>query len=111
MSEAVPVQEFSSWDGTPFFEGYPEQGRRVYLDRQEDGFMAYGVIEPKPQCVFQVHGSNEEELKRFLAEVKAEHAHVTRGLPPFEVKTGGDKPPDTDLTPPGYKGGKPLKPK
>jgi len=56
MSEGVPVQDFSRWNGTPFFEGHPKQGRRVYLDRREDKFVAYGVIEPNPQCVFQVRG-------------------------------------------------------
>lgn len=107
MSEGAPVQDFSRWDGTPFFTGHPEQGRRVYLDRREEGFMAYGVIEPEPRYVFRVRGANKEELQRFIQQVKAEGADITHGPPPFEVKTGGDKPPTSDGTPPGYR--KPIK--
>lgn len=107
MSQGAPVQDFSRWDGTPFFAGHPEQGRHVYLDKREEGFMAYGVIDPTPRYVFRVRGDNEDELNRFLAQMKDERAQMTRGLPPFEVKTGGDKPPPTENTPPGYRGSKP----
>jgi hypothetical protein len=109
MSEGAPVQDFSRWDGTPFFSGHPEAGRRVYLDRREDGFLAYGVIEPDPRYVFRVQGTDKEELRRFLEQVKKEGAQVTHGMPPFEVKTGGDKPPTSSGTPTGYQGGKPVK--
>jgi len=106
MLEGVSVQDFSRWDGTPFFTGYPKKGRRVYLDRREDKFTAYGVVEPSPQCVFQARGTSEE-LERFLAQVKDEGAQVTHGPPPFEVKTGGDKPPTSGGTQQGVKGSKP----
>lgn len=106
MSKGAPIQDLSRWDGTPFFTGYPEQGRRIYLDRREEGFMAYGVIEPDPQYVFRVRGANEEELNRFLAQAKEESAQVILGPPPFEVKTGGDKPPTSGSTQPGYRDSK-----
>ncbi|MCY1018623.1 hypothetical protein [Pyxidicoccus sp. MSG2] len=110
MSERAPVQDFSDWDGsTPFFTGQPEQGRRVYLDKRDDSFMAYGVIEPSPQYVFRVQGTGKKQLHRFLKQVKDEGAKVTHGPPPFEVKTGGDKPPTSDSTPPGYLAPKPIK--
>jgi hypothetical protein len=109
MSEKAPLTlDFSRWDGTPFFEGQPEQGRCVYVVRKEEGaFLAYGVVQPEPRYVFLVRGSTEDELQRFRAQVGNEGATVTYRMPPFEVKTGGEKPPPTTTTPPGYKGSKP----
>lgn len=107
-AELPPVQEFSSWDGTPFFQDASAEGRRVYVVRtsEEGEFLAYGVVEPDQKYVFRVHGANEGELDRFLAQMKAEGASVTHGPPPFETNTGGDKPP-----PKGPAGTKGLPPK
>ena len=105
MSDEVPEQDFSHWDGTAFFEGHPRERRHVYLDKHEDGFLAYGVIDPDPQYVFLVRGHNEQELQRFLAQIGEEQARVSDGPPPIEVKVGGDKPPPVEGTPPGLQGG------
>ncbi|OJT23599.1 hypothetical protein BO221_16490 [Archangium sp. Cb G35] len=104
---ASSILDFSSWDGTPFFEGKPAKGRHVYVVKKENGaFLAYGVVEPAPRYVFQVRGSTTDEQERFLAQVEREGAVVTFGLPPFETKTGGDKPPTSSDTPVGIKGDK-----
>lgn len=102
------MKNFSDWDGTPFFAGCPEAGRHVYVDRQDEAFMAYGVIDPNPKYVFQIQGIGQEPLHHFLQQVKRESARVTHGPPPFEVKTGGDKPPTSD-GPSGVKGRPPVK--
>lgn len=102
------ILEFSQWDGTPFFEGQPEEDRRVYLVKKEEGaFNAYGVVGEGPRYVFLVRGANLEEQERFVEQVKKEGAQVIPGLPPFETQTGGDKPPPTSGSPSGYKGSKP----
>lgn len=96
MSAELPsIQEFSSWDGTPFFKGHPEEARQVYIvmTSEKGDFLAYGVVNPSQRFVFRVRGAGESQLERFEAELKAEKATVTRGPPPFEVQTGGDKPP------------------
>jgi hypothetical protein len=105
-----PIQDFSKWDGTPFFKGYPTQGRRVYLVKtgEEGAFLAYGVVEPSPQYVFRVSGSAAEQ-GRFEAEMRAEGASITHGPPPFETQTPGDKPPTKD--PSGAKGPGPRVPR
>lgn len=106
-AELPPVQDFSRWDGTPFFKDAPAEGRRVYVVRtsEEGAFLAYGVIEPDQRYVFRVRGDNEGELERFLEQMKAEDAAVTHGPPPFETNTGGDKPPPKG--PAGHKGSPP----
>lgn len=109
MSEEVAVQEFSLWSGKAFFAELPREGRHVYLDRQEEGFLAYGVVHPEPRYVFRVQGRNEGELQRFLAQVKDERARVSEGPPPIEVKVGGDKPPPVEGTPPGLREGEAQK--
>lgn len=108
--EMPSIQEFSSWNGTPFFQGSPEGGRRAYVVRTDEGegFLAYGVIEPSNQFVFRVHGTDESQLEKFVAEMRAEGAGVTYGAPPFEQQTGGDKPPTKD--PSGIKKPRPMIP-
>jgi len=106
MSTTQPVeQSFSQWDGkTPFFNGAPTQGRRVYLTAVDESgaFLAYGVA-PTPRDVrFIVRGANPSEEERFIAEIRREGAQLTHGAPPFEIYTGGDKapPPSGGSTPP-----------
>jgi hypothetical protein len=105
-----PIQDFSKWDGTPFFQGYPAEGRRVYVVKtnEEGAFLAYGVMEPSQQFVFRVQGTGSE-LGRFETQVTAEGASITHGPPPFETQTGGDKPPTRD--PSGAKGTGPRAPR
>jgi hypothetical protein len=95
-------QDFSKWNGEPFFAGYPEQGRRAYLMKANtDGaFFAYGVVQSLQRVVFVVRGSNQAEQDRFTAQMKSEGAPVTPGSPPYDTQTGGDKPPPGG-TPPG----------
>src|SRR5947209_1744872 len=97
----VAVQDFSKWNGQPFFGGAPPHGRHVYIVRNEDGsFLAYGTLDGTRRLLFEVRGANEKELHRFLAEMKAEGAKVTYGAPPFDTGTGGD-PPTSGSTKPG----------
>jgi hypothetical protein len=105
-----PIQEFSSWNGTPFFEGYLKEGRHAYVIRTDEGegFLAYGVLDPSNQCVFRVHGTEESQLEKFVAEMRVEGAAVTYGAPPFDIQTGGDKPPTKD--PSGIKKPRPMIP-
>jgi hypothetical protein len=102
-SEKPNRQDFSNWKGEPFFEGHPLEGRHVYILKTEEprGFTAFGVIEDSRQVAFRVRGE-EAELERFLNQMKVEDAHVTYGTPPFDTKTGGDKP-DSSTTKPGRK--------
>ena len=102
MSE-VKEQEFSKWDGTPFFEGYAAEGRHVYILLADEGrkFTAFGVVEALRRIVFKVTGT-KAELERFLEQMKAEGAQVTYGAPPFDTKTGGDKP-TSGSTKPGHR--------
>ncbi len=83
--------DFSQWDGKPFFEGYPEEGRTVYVVRLEQGakFVAYGAIAPAREVIFTVRGQGSD-LERFLSQVQAEGAKVVHGPPPFGTNTGGD---------------------
>jgi hypothetical protein len=110
-AELPPIQDFSQWNGAPFFKGAPEEGRRVYVVKtsEEGDFLAYGVIEPGQQYVFRVRGVGESELERFLAQMTVERAAVTHGPPPFETNTGGDKPPTKG--PAGTKGPPPKGPR
>ncbi len=110
-AEMPSIQEFSSWDGTPFFQGYPAEGRRAYVVKNNEGgdFLAYGVIEPSNHLVFRVHGTDTSQLEKFVAEMRAEGSAVTYGAPPFETQTGGDKPPASG--PSGIKGSaRPIRP-
>ncbi|WP_395850888.1 hypothetical protein [Cystobacter fuscus] len=90
--ESIGVQDFSTWDGTPFFEGYPEEGRHVYIvkSRAEGSFTAYGALDDQQQVIFELKGTLAQ-LDSFEAQVKKEEAQVTYGLPPFDTNTGGDK--------------------
>ncbi|KFE70290.1 hypothetical protein [Hyalangium minutum] len=103
--ESVEPLDFSKWDSKPFFEGYPEEGRHVYIvqSREEGSFTAYGVMDDQPQVIFVVQGSLAD-LDRFVAQVKAEGARVTYGMPPTDTNTGGDKAGSTSR--PGIKEGK-----
>lgn len=95
------VLDFSQWKGEPFFKGLPEEGRHVYLVRNEASgtFLAFGVLDRERRIVFKVRGK-EEDLERFLAQVRTEGASITNGAPPFDTNTGGDKP-GSDTTRPG----------
>jgi hypothetical protein len=103
QGESLETQDFSTWDGTPFFEGYPEEGRRVYIvkSREEGTFTAYGALDDQQHAIFLVQGTLVQ-LDRFVAQVKAEGARVTHGLPPFDTNTGGDKAGGTSR--PGFTG-------
>jgi hypothetical protein len=96
-------QDFANWNGKPFFEGHPLEGRHVYILKTEEprGFTAFGVMDDSRQLVFRVRGT-EADLERFLNQMKAEDARVTYGTPPFDTKTGGDKS-DSSTTKPGRK--------
>ncbi len=96
MSAMPPIQDFSSWDGTPFFKDAPVEGRPAYVVRQGDrgDFLAYGAIDQSKQVVFRVSGTGASQQEKFLAEMQVEHATVTYGPPPFETQTT-DKPPST----------------
>lgn len=111
MSGMPQIQDFSKWDATPFFDGYPKEGRRVYVVKtsEEGAFLAYGVMESSQQFVFRVRGDGQGELDRFEAQMRAEGASITHGPPPFETQTGGDKPPTRD--PSGAKGSGPRVPR
>lgn len=110
-TEQPSMQDFSKWDGTPFFKGYPAEGRRAYVVKtsEEGAFLAYGVIEPGQQFVFRIRGSSQSEVERFEAQMRAEGASITHGPPPFDIQTGGDKPPTKD--PSGAKGPGPRTPR
>ncbi len=90
--DAPRAQDFSDWDGTPFFEGYPSEGRRVYIVMSEEGarFEAYGRLDGSNEDLFKVQGRGEER-ERFLEVVRGEGAAVTYELPPYDTGTGGDK--------------------
>jgi hypothetical protein len=90
--ESQETQDFSTWDGTPFFEGYPEEGRHVYIvkSREQGSFTAYGALDDQQQAIFEVQGTLAQ-LDDFVAQVEKEGAKVTYGLPPFDTNTGGDK--------------------
>ncbi|WP_309896733.1 hypothetical protein [Archangium sp.] len=90
--ESLEPQDFSTWDGTPLFEGQPEEGRHVYIvkSRADGSFTAYGALDDQQQTLFVVKGTLAQ-LDDFVAQVKKEGARVTHGLPPFDTNTGGDK--------------------
>jgi hypothetical protein len=94
------IQDFSKWDGTPFFSGFPKGGRQTYVVKMDEagGFLAYGVIGSNNQFVFEVRGVGVNELDAFLAEMNAEGSAITYDNPPLETQTGGDKPPSTGPT-------------
>ena len=106
--ETMEAQDFSTWDGKPFFEGYPEEGRHVYVikSREQGGFTAYGALDAQEQVIFVVRGTLAQ-LDSFVAQVKAEGARVTHGPPPFDTNTGGDKAGGTSR--PGIKGDRGVK--
>ncbi|WNZ62082.1 hypothetical protein QEG98_40755 [Myxococcus sp. MxC21-1] len=89
----VPVQEFSEWNGQPFFDGYPPKGRVVYIVKSEETetFKAYGAMDDSTQAIFAVQGSLSE-LDGFVAQMNIEGARVLYQLPPFstDTNTGGD---------------------
>lgn len=101
--ETLETQDFSTWNGKPFFDGYPEEGRHVYIvkSREQGIFTAYGALDDRKQVVFVVRGTLAQ-LDSFVAQVKAEGARVTYGLPPFDTNTGGDK--STSTSRPGIQG-------
>ena len=90
--EPLEEQDFSTWDGTPFFEGSLEEGRHVYIVKslEQGGFTAYGALDDQPWALFVVRGTLAQ-LDAFVAQVEQEGAQVTYGLPPFDTNTGGDK--------------------
>lgn len=92
QGESLEVQDFSTWDGEPFFEGYPEEGRHVYIvkSREEESFTAYGVMDGQTEVIFEIKGPLAQ-LDRFVEQVSSEGAQVTYGLPPSDTNTGGDK--------------------
>jgi len=92
QGESLETQDFSTWDGTPFFEGQPEEGRHVYIvkSRADGSFTAYGALDDQQQVIFVVKGTFAQ-LDDFLAQMKKEGVRVTHGLPPFDTNTGGDK--------------------
>ncbi|HLL54388.1 MAG TPA: hypothetical protein VK447_12615 [Myxococcaceae bacterium] len=97
------MQDFSSWNGEPFFTEGPPEERVVYILRvgDEGAFRAFGTLESAPRILFEVRGTTEDELQRFTAQMKVEGARVKFGAPPFDTNTGGDKP--TSGTKPGRK--------
>ncbi len=104
MTEAnAGMQDFSNWNGEPFFtEGAPGE-RVVYIVRvgEEGAFRAFGALESAQRILFAVRGTTEAELQRFVAQMKTEGARVKFGAPPFDTNTGGDKP--TSGSKPGRK--------
>lgn len=103
QGDSLEAQDFSTWDGTPFFEGQPEKGRHVYIvkSREEGTFTAYGALDDQEQVIFEV-GGTLADLDRFVTQVKSEGARVTYGPPPFDTNTVGDKAGGTSR--PGIKG-------
>ena len=101
--EMLEAQDFSTWDGKPFFDGYPEEGRHVYIvkTQEHERFTAYGALDDQQQVIFVVRGSLGQ-LDGLVAQVKAEGARVTHGLPPIDTNTGGDK--STSTSRPGIQG-------
>ena len=89
---ASGAQDFSDWDGRPFYEGQPSEGRHVYIivSEEQGAFVAFGLMDGSQAVLFKVRGK-VEELQRFLAEMQAEGAEVTYGAPPYNTNTGGDK--------------------
>jgi hypothetical protein len=104
QGESLETQDFSTWDGKPFFEGYPEEGRHVYIvkSREEGSFTAYGALDDQQQVIFVFQGTLAQ-LDRFVAQAQAEGAQVTYGPPPTDTNTGGDKAGSTSR--PGVKDG------
>jgi hypothetical protein len=102
QGESLETQDFAKWDGTPLFEGYPEERRHVYIvkSREEGSFTAYGTLDDREQVIFVVQGTLEQ-LDRFVTQVKEEGAKVTYGPPPTDTNTGGDKASNTSR--PGIK--------
>lgn len=92
QGESLRTQDFSTWDGTPFFEGYSEEGRHVYIvkSRETGNFTAYGALDDQQQGIFVVQG-RLTQLEDFVVQVEREGSQVTYGLPPFDTNTGGDK--------------------
>ncbi len=86
------VLDLSEWDGTPFYQGAPLEGRRVYIVKSEEAgtFLAFGMLEGSREVLFKVRGRLEDE-ERFLAQVRSEGAAVTFGAPPLDTNTGADK--------------------
>lgn len=107
QGESLESQDFSAWDGTPFFEGQPEKGRHVYIVRskKEGTFTAYGALDGQAQVIFEVRGTLAD-LDRFVAQVKTEGAKLTYG-PPLDTNPVGDKAGGTSR--PGIKGDRGVK--
>lgn len=96
QGEALETQDFETGDGTLFFEGYPQEGRHVYIVKslEQGSFTAYGALDEEEQVVFVVKGTLAQ-LDDFVTHMEKEGAKVTYGLPPFDTNTGGDKAPNT----------------
>ncbi|MFP2925389.1 hypothetical protein ACLESO_09250 [Pyxidicoccus sp. 3LG] len=108
QAETLEVWKPSRWNGRPFFKGYPEEGRHVYVvkSRRRGRFTAYGVLDEEGRVLFEVRGPLAR-YDDFEARVEAEGALVTFGLPPFETNTAGDKAPTTSR--PGIRKPRPVK--
>jgi hypothetical protein len=86
QAKALKAQVYSKWRGKTFFVGR----RHVYVVMSRSGFTAFGALDDLKQVVFKVQGTRAE-FPRFREQVESEGAKVTRGIPPFDTNTGGDK--------------------
>lgn len=93
--------DFSNWNGKPYFEEQPREGRHVYIVVSADTFVAFGLMDDSEQTLFEVQGQ-KADLSRFLDEMRLEGAEVTFEPPPINTNTGGDKG-ATGTTKPGRK--------
>lgn len=93
--------DFSNWNGQPYFQGQPREGRHVYIVVSADTFVAFGLMDGSERTLFEVQGQ-KAELPRFLDEMRLEGADVTFEPPPINTNTGGDKG-TTGTTKPGRK--------
>ncbi|MBN8230452.1 hypothetical protein JYK02_23345 [Corallococcus macrosporus] len=88
--KALKPQVYSKWDGRPFFEGQPEEGRQVYIETSLKGFVGSGVMDGVDRILFEVHGTHSERPS-FEAQVRSEGAAVFLGPPPTDTNAGGTK--------------------
>ncbi|MCY1040639.1 hypothetical protein OV208_04835 [Corallococcus sp. bb12-1] len=90
MQVALMVQVYSEWRGDPFFSGQPEEGREVYIQATEAGFIAFGKMNGIPGTIFEVIGTKEER-PAFEVQIRSEGAALFIGMPPLDTNTVGDK--------------------
>ncbi|RYZ41263.1 MAG: hypothetical protein EOO71_12710 [Myxococcaceae bacterium] len=70
--------------------GQPQEGREVYIQATETGFIAFGKMDGIPGTIFEVIGTKEER-PAFEVQIQSEGAALFIGMPPLDTNTAGDK--------------------